>query len=204
MRLIKYGMIALGVLLFISNVVLSIQFKSFAGVVKYSLFSIAIMALGFAIDKLKNKILSTIALILSVILFFIGSISLLATGFVNFIPYIYKATEITKLTPSLTENLEETYCIQLPENTEFVKGIYQPAFQDPTIRLWFNVSEEDFESVFIGDFWSESPSASWGDSQEGFRIAGSKDSIYGEMLYSYSENGRVSLYLIETEIIRYK
>jgi hypothetical protein len=197
-------MIALGVLLLISEVILSIQFKSFAGVMEYSLFSIAIVALGFVIDKPKNKILSTITLVLSVSLFMMGSIALLATGFVNLIPYTYRATEITKLTPSLTENLEETYCIRLPESTEFVKGIYQPAFQDSTIRLWLDIAEEDFESIFIGDFWSELPSYSWSDSQEGFQVAGSKDSVYGGILYSYPENGRVSLYLIGMKKIGFK
>lgn len=129
---------------------------------------------------------------------------LVPLAFINFLPYIYKAIEITELSPSLKENLEDIYFIRLPKSTEFIEGIYQPAFQDPTMQLWFDVAEEDFESIFIGDFWSEPPTTSSGDSQEGFSIAGSKDSIYCVILHSHPENGRISLYLIGTKIIRFK
>jgi len=150
---VKYSVVSLGVIMLVLNIAISIQTEFGRAFIIYSLFSAFVIIYGFLKSKIKIELLST--LITTFVLVF-SLLALLPLSFIAFSPIIYRGNETTELTPRMIEKLENSYGMRLPESTEFIKGVSMPAFQDPTTQLWFNVAEEDFESIFIGDIWIDS------------------------------------------------
>lgn len=54
----------------------------------------------------------------------------------------------------LTDLLSEKYELNIPESAEFVSGYFDRSFQDPSVTVYFTVSENDVENLF-GDNWQK-------------------------------------------------
>lgn len=94
----------------------------------------------------------------------------------------------------LTNLLSEQYEVNIPESAEFVSGYFDRAFRDPSVTVYFTVSENDFEKLF-GDNWQNDSLTNYSsllDDEWNFEIADTY--VYGKELYtalicSEAENG---------------
>ena len=50
--------------------------------------------------------------------------------------------------------LSEQYELNVPDSAEFVSGYFDRAFRDPSVAVYFTVSEAEFETLF-GDNWEK-------------------------------------------------
>ena len=123
-------------------------------------------------------------------------------------PFFYREKEFTELTPHMIEQFENdrVFRFYFPESTEFIKGKFSPKkyHYSKGTELWFNVAEEDFESIFVEHFhgWHEDEYyMSNYDKRAGFqcvgrRLSSNADYNYAEIYYSYPENGTIKIYFI--------
>lgn len=92
--------------------------------------------------------------------------------------------------------LSERYELYIPESAEFISGYFDRAFRDPSVIVYFTVSEAEFETVF-GDNWerdrfydhtglfaelSFEPDGSYSYTKE----------LYTALIFSEAENGIIN------------
>lgn len=91
--------------------------------------------------------------------------------------------------------LSEQYELNIPDSAEFVSGYFDRAFRDPSVVIYFTVSENEFESIFA-DNWTKDRSDHTGLFAElNFEPEGNYSygkELYTALVYSEAENGIIN------------
>jgi len=141
--------------------------------------------------------------VLAGVIILVSAFFLLISVVFNFTPdgNFRTSSGIVELNNRQIQRLEDIYGMRLPESVEVVNGIRIPAFQDSRTHIWFDIAEEDFETIFLDGFWDEPKlrnnpfSAGYIEFTAIGRVwyIGDEGGIAG-VNYSYPENGMIHIH----------